>query len=140
MVLRIKAFWDRYEGFVKYFFASGLSLTVDYASYILLVKCGGLALPAAAAAGYSIGLVFAYFLISRKVFTNGWLREFRKTEFMLFLVSGAIGVGLTYGTSFMVVALLGNMLNTAKLMSVAVSFICVYIFRKHVVFSEKWRQ
>ena len=131
------ALFGRYWEFAKYTLASGLALAVDYGVYILLVKSGGLALPAAATYGYAAGLIFAYFLISKKVFNNGRLKKRRRTEFTLFLVSGLLGVGITYSTSALVVALLGNHLNAAKLTAVAVSFIVVYVFRKCVVFSNK---
>jgi putative flippase GtrA len=127
----------RCREFIKYTLASSLSLLVDYVTYILILHYSETALPTAAAAGYSTGIISSYFLISRKVFKNGWLKERRNTEFALFLVSVALGIGLTYTASAIVVMLLGNMINVAKLTAVVVSFIGVYMFRKHVVFQEK---
>jgi len=131
-----KVIFDWSREFVKYTLASAIALIVDYASYILLVKSIGMSLPSAAVAGYTIGLILAYFLISKKVLSNSRYKE-QKRQFVLFLVSGALGVGLTYSSSAIAIALWGNVLHIAKLAAVTVSFFGVYLFRKLVVFPPK---
>lgn len=120
--------------FARYTLASALALAVDYSTYRLLVTKGLTTLPAGAAIGYCAGLVAAYFMITRKVFSDGWLTHRKKLEFTLFALSGLLGIGLTYGTVTLVVAFAGKQMNLAKLIAVGTSFIGVYTFRKTIVF------
>lgn len=123
--------------FIKYFLASAIALVVDYGTYWSLVKVKAMDLPTAAVAGYAVGLVVAYFLISQGVFTNGWLRERRKIEALLFALSGLLGIGLTYVSVALFVMLFGESVHGAKLVAVAISFAGVYLFRKTVVFRDQ---
>lgn len=120
--------------FIKYSLASALALAVDYGCYIILATNKVLDLPQAAVAGYIAGLVVAYFLISNGVFQNGWLRDSKKIEAIFFLLSGILGIALTYLVVKVVVLIFGQRLNLAKVAAVTVSFIGVYFFRKKFVF------
>ena len=120
--------------FVKYFLASALALLVDYGTYWALARLKVLDLPGAAVAGYTVGLTVAYGLISRGVFANGWLREKRRYEVLLFALSGLLGIGLTYLAVFLFVSIFGESIHGAKLVAVGISFVGVYLFRKAIVF------
>lgn len=122
--------------FTFYFLSSTVALLVDYGSYRLLVGHHLLGLPQAAATGYAIGLIAAYFIITAKVFTDGWLRENRVAEALLFSLSGALGIALTFLTVTLYVSMIGEHVNSAKTVAVVVSFIGVYLFRKFVVFKK----
>jgi len=122
--------------FSHYVIVSGIALCVDYGSYWLLATGTDLALPVAASIGYGIGLIVAYFLIAGRVFEDGWLRNKRVLEVTLFLLSGLLGVFLTYGTVAMYINLFGEHLHGPKLLAISISFIGVYIFRKYVVFRQ----
>jgi len=122
--------------FMRYFAVSVLALAVDYITYLFMVYGKLLDIPTAAMVGYSVGMLVSYTLITTRVFTNGWLRNNRIYEAMLFLISGMFGLGLTYLMARAVVITIGNEVQCAKIMSTAVSFIGVYFVRKKIVFKS----
>lgn len=123
--------------FLKYILASALALVIDYGCYWLLVTNQLLDLPKSAVVGYIVGLVVAYFLIAGKVFKDGWMKDQKRIEAFMFLLSGLLGIALTYLTVKVVTLLLGDRINLAKICAVGVSFIGVYIARKNFVFRKK---
>ena len=118
--------------FATYTAASAIALALDYAVYWLLA--GRLGIGPAAAVGYAVGLVLAYVLMSFGVFAHRARTRRRRSQAALFLVSGLIGLALTYVTATLVSRLTGGNLHAAKLTAVATSFVTVYLFRKFVVF------
>ena len=122
--------------FARYTFASAIALCVDYGSYWVIAETTNLATPTAAATGYSIGLIAAYFLIAGPVFKDGWLRKKKILESVLFLVSGLLGGMLTYAIVSIYTKLFGDSLHAPKLFAVAFSFVAVFIFRRVVVFKK----
>lgn len=120
--------------FAKYFAASGAALLLDYAVYWLLANWGLLSLPNAAVIGYLAGLILAYFLIRGRIFKNGWLKDRKIFEMMLFGLSGLLGVVITYITVKAYVSLVGQEVNQAKIVAIGFSFFSVYLFRKFFVF------
>ena len=122
--------------FIKYFFASILALAVDYGCYWILTFNRILNLPQAAVVGYSVGLAVAYFLIADRVFQGGWLKNKKNYEALLFITSGLLGIALTYITVALFVLSFGQRAHQSKLAATAVSFICVYMFRKKFVFKR----
>ena len=122
--------------FLKYTLASFLALAIDYSCYWLLVSNNFLDLPKAAVVGYIVGLFAAYFLISGKVFKNGWLKNKKYIEVLLFFLSGLLGITLTYFVVKTVVLIFGEKINLAKLAAVMVSFFGVYLFRKKIIFKS----
>ncbi len=123
--------------FLKYTLASALALVIDYGCYWILVTNRLLDLPKSAVVGYTAGLVTAYFLIAGKVFKDGWMRDQKRIEVFMFLISGLLGIALTYFTVKLVTLLFGERINLAKICAVGVSFIGVYIVRKNFVFRKK---
>ena len=124
--------------FAKYFAASGAALLLDYCVYWLLANWGVLSLPNAAVIGYLAGLVLAYFLIGGRIFKNGWLRDKKIFEMLLFGLSGLLGVVITYITVKAYVSLIGQDMNQAKLVAIGFSFFSVYLFRKFFVFKSNY--
>jgi len=123
--------------FLKYTLASACALAVDYVCYWLLVTNRLLDLPQSAIIGYIAGLIVAYFLIANNVFKDGWLKDQKRIEIILFLFSGLLGIILTYITVKVVVLLFGERMNLAKINAVGISFIGVYIARKYFIFRKK---
>lgn len=115
---------------------SVIALFVDYTTYWAISSNNILDLPLAAVAGYASGLLIAYGLMATQVFKNGWLREKKHAEFLMFLLSGALGMLLTYAVVWAVVESIGEKAVHAKTLAVGVSFIGVYLFRKWVVFQK----
>jgi len=122
--------------FTSYFLVSAIALCVDYASYYILAVNRLLDLPKASVVGYAIGLVVSYVLISGRVFTDGWLRNKKHYELILFFISGLFGIAITYLTVKLFVMVFGERIYLAKFTAVGVSFICVYLVRKYFVFKK----
>jgi putative flippase GtrA len=126
--------------FLRYVLVSALALIVDYGCYWILASNQLLDLPKAAVVGYTVGLIIAYFLIADRVFQNGWLKDKKHIEAFLFLLSGLLGIILTYIVVKVVLLIFGERINLAKLIAVGVSFIGVYIFRKFYVFKNLYKK
>ena len=122
--------------FVKYVAASATALALDYLIYLAAVQYFSTGLPSAAALGYLGGLVLAYFVIGKGVFKNGWLKNKKTIEALLFLCSGLLGIAITYVTVTVFVSLFGPRLNEAKITAIICSFFSVYLFRKFCVFRK----
>ncbi len=120
--------------FFKYLMVSVVALCVDYSTYWAIASRNILDLPLAAVLGYTSGLVIAYVLMTRNVFKDGWLQDKKHIEFLMFLISGGLGMLLTYGVVWLVVENIGDSPLIAKTLAVAVSFAGVYLFRKLVIF------
>ena len=136
-MMRVLVRWARSPSaleFAKYVSASAAALLVDYGVYWLIARKELLTLPQAAVVGYLAGLVVAYFLISGRIFKEGWLKSKKIYELLLFVGSGLLGTAITYGTVKLYVLLIGSEINQAKFAAIVVSFFSVYCFRKWVVF------
>jgi len=118
----------------RYTAASGIGLLVDCAAYLLLLGWTALAVPLAAAAAYGAGLFASYWLITHFVFKDGWLRGHRILEAALFVLSGGLGMVLTYVTSALYLMILGSSALLAKLAAILVSFTVVYLCRAAFIF------
>jgi putative flippase GtrA len=123
--------------FVKYLLASSIALMVDYGCYWILCYYRVFAFPLNSAIGYGAGLVVAYFLVANKIFNNGWLKEYKKYEALLFILSGALGLVITYSVVFLCNQIFGENIHYSKMASIIASFFSVYFFRKHIVFRSR---
>ena len=122
--------------FFKYLLASVISLFFDYIVYIVSIKSNLFSIPQSASIGYLSGLIISYYLISNKVFKEGWLRENRLKEKILFAISGLLGVLITYASSFITLFLKEENVHLIKLFAIINSFTGVYLFRKFIVFKK----
>lgn len=123
--------------FTGYLLASLLALAVDYSCYWFLAGNHILSQPTAAVIGYLIGLIVAYFLIAERVFKDGWLKNKKYYELILFLVSGILGAILTYLAVFLYGYIIRENIHEAKIFAIGLSFTGVYAFRKLVVFRRR---
>lgn len=122
--------------FLKYIFVSSIALMVDYASYLLVAQYTILSIPEAAVLGYIAGMLVAYSLMVTKVFDDRWLKNNQKKEFALFLISGLLGIVLTYWTVLVVTMLFNGGVFMSKGSAVIISFCGVFLFRKYYVFKS----
>lgn len=127
-------FSNKFLQFYKYTAASFIALFIDYCVYLLILYVTSLSVPQAAVLGYLVGMVVSYILLKFKVFKEGWLSESPRTEFVLFLFSGIIGLVTTYFVTAYTIFLLGQRPQLAKIVAVIFSFVTVYFFRKSIVF------
>ena len=120
--------------FSKYLYISLICLIVDYLAYWALSIYEIASIPNSSVLGYSLGLFVSYFLLKENIFSNGWLQNKKSYEFILFLISGGLGIFITYIISTIFVIVYGENIHGAKISSIAVSFVCVFLLRKKVVF------
>lgn len=123
--------------FIRYFAVSLTALGIDYSTYIILINYKNIEIAEAAVIGYFVGFIFSYFLFSKVVFnvSNVNLKEKGKQIF-LYLLSGFLGLAMTYVISSLSVLIIGNNIHAAKIIAVMISFIVVYLFRKYIVFKQ----
>ena len=132
--LRKGALKVQLKEFFKYLCVSLICLIADYFSYWVLSSYKIASIPISSVLGYSLGLFVSYFLLKENIFSNGWLQNNRLYEFILFLTSGGLGIFVTYIISSICVMVYGENIHGAKISSIVVSFLCVFLFRKKVVF------
>ena len=120
--------------FLRYIIASVGALSVDVGTFMLLVREGVAAGPAAAL-GYSIGMLANWWLVSRGVFdtTLAEKGEARLRQQVLFVVTTLAGLGLTTAIVGGLVAA-GLAPIVTKGFAVVVSFFLNWGARKYLVF------
>jgi putative flippase GtrA len=89
----------------------------------------------AAAAGYLLGLVVHWSLSVRFVFARETATDGpqRRRQAVLFVFSGLVGLCATVAI-YSGVMMMGGWAPAAKALAVAVSFVLVYLFRRHLIF------
>lgn len=89
----------------------------------------------AAAAGYLLGLAVHWSLSVRFVFVRETASDGpeKRRQLMLFVLSGFVGLIATVAI-YSSVMMMGGWAPAAKALAVAVSFVLVYLFRRHLIF------
>jgi putative flippase GtrA len=123
--------------FLRYIAASAFALGLDLGSFLAMLVFG---VPAAAAAavGYSLGIVAHWLVSSRAVFTAGVAERGpeRTRQKALFVMSALLGLGLTTA----IVGLGGTAgldPRLAKLIAIAASFTLTWLMREKVIFRTR---
>ena len=121
--------------YVRYFMASAVALAVDTAVFLAALETG-IAPAAAAATGYTAGLIVHWFLSSRAVFTGSLAEQGaqRRQQQALFLGSALAGLAITVGIVG-IGASLGLDPRIGKVVAIAISFHVTYFLRKKMVFA-----
>lgn len=122
--------------FTQYTIISAVALVLDYMVYWSLVLSNQLSVGLSAAIGYMCGLVFAYLLMSARLFKNGWLANQKVKEVALFALSGLIGISLSYAITEIYVRNIDSNIHVAKILATLICFVTVFTFRKLVVFRQ----
>ena len=122
--------------FLRYLFVSAICLVIDYIVFFVGSFVLGFAVEVSAVLGYLVGLVVAFLLMVSHVFDKAGRRSSRSIELFLFLISGGLGIGLTYAVTLTVVTIMPSSVVIPKLAATVVSFVSVYLFRKKVVFAS----
>ena len=120
--------------FVRYLAAAVGALAVDMGSFMTFLSLG-VAAGLSAFAGYSLGIVANWFLLSRMVFgeevaARGFARTQQKA---IFVVATLSGLGLTTGIVSTASALGINVIVT-KGFAIVLSFLVNWLIRKHFIF------
>jgi putative flippase GtrA len=122
--------------FFQYFLISLGCLLVDLMTYWMLLKIH-LSAPNAAVIAYVLGLLLAYQQMKKRIFKSGWLNDHRKSEFFMFLLSGVLGVAVTYLVVYFGTHVIGESASASKAAAVTLSFVSVFLFRKYLIFREQ---
>lgn len=120
--------------YARYLLASGVALTSDMGTYVLLLRLGGSPV-SSAVLGYAAGIIVHWLLSTRFVFSrSSSLKGSERWQAkMLFALTAAMGLAVTAG----IVALgiqAGLPPIPAKLVAIAVSFNVTYVARRWLVF------
>jgi putative flippase GtrA len=120
--------------FLLYAAVSVLALAIDI--LFLYIAAVRLAVPGylAAALAYATGLIAHYLLSVRYVFAYRRLASQRRTELLVYALTGVLGIVLSAGIVHLG-SLLGQSLAVSKLAAIAVSFVAVFMARKATLFS-----
>ena len=120
--------------FLLYAVVSALALAVDLVILYLATARFAMAGYLAAALAYAIGLAAHYVLSVRYVFRYRRMASQRRTEVMVYALTGLVGILLSAGIVH-AGDLLGQSLAASKSVAIAVSFIAVFMIRKITLFS-----
>lgn len=125
--------------FFFYLAVSVLALAIDIS--ILYLGVVRLAMPGylAAALAYAAGLVAHYLLSVRYVFAFRRLAAQRRTEALVYAITGLVGILLSAGMVHLG-GLLGQPLTVSKLAAIVVSFVAIFLIRKATLFSADARR
>jgi putative flippase GtrA len=119
---------------LAYLAVSALACAVDFIVTIAMTNAHTSAF-IAAAAGYLLGLAMHWslsvrFVFPREVAANG---AERRRQVTLFMLSGLVGLCATVAI-YSGVMMMGGWAPAAKALAIAVSFVLVYLFRRHLIF------
>lgn len=119
----------------RYLAASILSLCLDMGLFLALTMAG-MAAGWAAMLGYGAGILLHWLLSVRFVFTATLEGRPSQGQRVQFLLSALMGLAITGGQVSLLTAA-GIAAAPAKGVAVLVSFVAVYLVRKHVVFGDR---
>lgn len=116
----------------KYTLISLIALLLDGALYFVGVNFINVYPPILASISYSVGLILAYFLLLRFVYSKA--NNLR--TFFLFLLSGVLGIFSTFLSSFIFLKFIYHDVYLAKICAVLFSYVVVFIYREYIVFKS----
>jgi putative flippase GtrA len=119
----------------RYFGASAVAFAVDFGAYVALIRLVGWHYLFAAPAAFVLGLVTAYVLSVRWVFTVRRVKDAR-LEFTLFSAIGLLGMAVNEAVLYGAVDRAGISPELAKLVSAAVVFSMNFALRKLLLFTH----
>jgi putative flippase GtrA len=120
--------------FIKYLIVSCALVIIDYSAYRGIFATQVFSKASSGTISYLIGLFISYFILKKYVFVGKIIKKKTHNEFLLFLVSGILGAGITYTTIRLYEAIVTSNGHLAKILAMGVSFFIVYLFRKLLVF------
>jgi putative flippase GtrA len=119
-----------------YTLVSAVALGVDLLFFTGLTQ-GGMRASLAGIIGYSVGLVLHYILSVRFVFDTSRAAKQGLRRFVEFVLSGAIGLGVTWLIITVSTELLHLPALIGKIAAVGVAFIVVFLLRRGIVFAAR---
>jgi putative flippase GtrA len=126
----------RAKEFLGYFAASACALAVDFALLRMLVDYCSWWYLAAATVSFSAGLLVTYALSVAWIFEHRRIRD-RKVEFAGFAALGALGAAVNAAVMLIAVKYLGLYYLVAKGLAACFTFVCNFISRRQLLFTER---
>ena len=124
----------KYRVFFSYSLITAYALFIDCSVYLILIKYKNLSQSDAGFIGYFTGLIFSYLTLKKRIFKS---KHFKHIELLLFLISGLIGLFLTYFILVCHQKIWPDKAFQGKFLAILISFFAVYNFRKKIVFKVK---
>ncbi len=121
--------------FVRYVAASGLAFVADFATLSILVSGLEMHYLAATILGFIVGVTVNYQLSILWVFSYRALRQ-PKLEFILFLATGLVTLGLAIVLMLLLVGGLGLHYLLAKCITTGVTLIVNFTLRRFLLFTR----
>jgi len=122
----------------KYMLASALAFALDFAVLVGLTEFARLNYLAAAACGFTAGLVVTYLLSVAFIFRERRLRS-RRLQFVVFAAIGLVGLALTEVLMALVVGRFGVNYAVAKVLVAGASFTFNFVSRRVILFTRARR-
>jgi putative flippase GtrA len=119
-----------------YTVVSAVALGIDLAIFTGLTSAGSKA-RWAGVIGYAVGLIVHYILSSWYVFDTRGSAKSGVRRFIEFVVSGAVGVAITWAIISVSVDVLHLPALVGKIAAVGVAFIVVFLLRRGIVFADR---
>jgi putative flippase GtrA len=120
--------------FLEYFAASLVSLAVDLGIFSALLRVAGLSWFWAATIGFCAGVLTAYWLSVRWVFSSRRLGHAPRSEFGLFAAIGVVGLGVTQAVLWVGIETLHLQPELVKLVAAGATFLFNFAVRKSLLF------
>lgn len=121
----------------RYFAVSVLALGLDLVIFSVLMRAAGLSWMGAAVIGFLFGVLLAYWLSIRFVFSSRTLVNAPQVEFMSFALIGIAGLGVTQGILWIGIEWLSINPEVSKLMAAGATFIFNYVVRRTLLFCKR---
>jgi putative flippase GtrA len=121
-----------------YTVVSAAALAIDMLVFSALTR-GGMRAAVAGIVGYAVGLVVHYGLSVRFVFNTANSSKSVLRRFVEFVLSGLIGVAITWGIILVATEFLHLPAMFGKIVAVGTSFVIVFLLRRGIVFASRPR-
>ena len=122
--------------FFRYFVVSTAALLADFIVFSFGIRLLNIPWPLSATCGFIIGVLVAYFLSVRFVFSRRKLRAAPLRELLVFSAVGLAGLALTQITLWIGIELLQFNPEFSKVCAAGFTFIFNFLVRKFVLFSS----
>lgn len=121
--------------FSRYFLVSAIAFIVDFLFFSFGIRLAGLMWPIAAAIGFFFGVLTAYFLSIRFVFSRRKMHDSPFGEFVAFFSVGLAGLGVTQLTLWVGIEWLKFNPEISKILAAGFTFLFNFLVRKLALFN-----
>jgi putative flippase GtrA len=127
----------RLTEFIRYGGASAISLAFDTSVFMAILYLDLMTPAFAGAAAYTSGLLLSYAISVRYIFNASKTGKSNRRLITEYVASGLLGVALTFALIGMLTSIFALPPLLAKLITVAIVFVTIYIVRSASVFAPR---